>query len=136
MTGAWQSPAWPAENFMALDRLLCCKNSKVWIPDSFLTSIVGDCDRGKFTITRPFTFPCLLLPNGNLYIEEQQGVELGSDTYDLGHVRCASCGSAVEVREIDVKAILDKLREREITMKERQRMRDSQKVPKEPGGKP
>jgi len=116
---------------MALDQLLCCKNSKVWIPDSFLTSIVGDCDRGKFTITRPFTFPCILLPNGNLYIEEQQGVELGTGTYDLSHVRCSTCGSVVEVREIDVKAILDKLRDREITMKERQRLRDSQKVAKD-----
>ncbi len=119
---------WPKP--MVLDQLLSCKNSKVWIPDSFLTSIVGDCDRGKFTITRPFTFPCILLPNNNLYIEEQQGVELATGAYDLNHVRCASCGSAVEVREIDVKAILDKLRSREITMKERQSMRDSQKVEK------
>ncbi len=115
---------------MALDRVLCCVNSKVWIPDAFLTTIVGDCDRGKFNITRPFTYPCMLMANGNLYIEEHEGMEIPSRDVELTQVKCATCGRTVEVREIDVKAILDKLRDREIVMKERQRQRESQKVDK------
>lgn len=115
---------------MALDRVLCCVNSKVWIPDAFLTTIVGDCDRGKFSITRPFTYPCMLMANGNLYIEDHEGMEIPSKDVELEQVRCATCGSRVEVREIDVKAILDKLRDREIVMKERHRQRESQKVDK------
>jgi hypothetical protein len=115
---------------VAKDRVLCCKKSKVWLPDEFLTTIVGDCDRGKFTITRPFTFPCMLMPNGNLYIEEQEGVEIENDESSLPQIKCANCGSEVEVREIDIREILDRLRQREITMKERRRMRESGKVDK------
>ncbi|MCC6464905.1 MAG: hypothetical protein IT463_06140 [Planctomycetes bacterium] len=115
---------------MAKDRILCCVRSKVWLPDDFLTTIVGDCDRGKFRITRPFTFPCMLMPNGNLYIEEQEGVEIPNNEFDLTQIRCATCKSEVEIREIDTREILDRLRQREITMKERKRLRESQKVDK------
>lgn len=115
---------------MALDRILCCVRSKVWLPDEYLTTIVGDCDRGKFRITRPFTFPCMLMPNGNLYIEEQEGVEIDNDAFDLTQIRCGKCESDVEVREIDIREILDKLRQREISMKEKRKLRESGKVPK------
>lgn len=115
---------------MALDRILCCVRSKVWLPDEYLTTIVGDCDRGKFRITRPFTFPCMLMPNGNLYIEEQEGVEIENNAFDLTQIRCGKCESDVEVREIDIREILDKLRQREITMKEKRKLRESGKVPK------
>jgi hypothetical protein len=115
---------------MALDRILCCVKSKVWLPDEYLTTIVGDCDRGKFRITRPFTFPCMLMPNGNLYIEEQEGVEIENNAFDLTQIRCGKCGSDVEIREIDIREILDKLRQREITMKEKRKLRESGKVPK------
>jgi hypothetical protein len=118
---------------VAKDRILCCVKSKVWLPDEFLTTIVGNCDRGKFTITRPFTFPCMLMPNGNLYIEEQEGIEVDSDQFDLSQIRCSSCNSEVEIREIDIREILDRLRQREITMKERKRMRESGKVDKASG---
>lgn len=125
---------------MAKDRILCCKKSQVWLPDEFLTTIVGNCDRGKFRITRPFTFPCMLMPNGNLYIEEQQGVEIPSNDFDLSHIRCGTCKGEVEIREIDIREILDKLRAREISMKEK--LRESQKLdksgkpaPKKPGPK-
>ena len=120
---------------VAKDRVLCCVKSKVWLPDEYLTTIVGNCDRGKFSITRPFTFPCMLMPNGNLYIEEQEGIEVENEQFDLSQIRCGSCNSEVEIREIDVREILDRLRQREITMKERKRMRESGKVDKtsEPG---
>jgi hypothetical protein len=113
---------------MSKDRLLSCVRSKVWLPDEYLTAIVGDCDRGKFIITRPFTFPCMLMPNGDLYIEEQEGVEIGRDEFDLTQIRCGTCGSEVEIREIDIREILDRLRQQEIHMKERQRQRDSHKL--------
>ncbi|MBK9975884.1 MAG: hypothetical protein IPP14_14020 [Planctomycetes bacterium] len=113
---------------MALDRILCCVKSKVWLPDEFLTTIVGDCDRGKFRITRPFTFPCMLMPNGNLYIEEQEGVEIPNQEFDMTQIRCGKCNSDVEIREIDIREILDRLRQREISMKEK--LRESQKVNK------
>ena len=115
---------------MAKDRILCCVKSKVWLPDEYLTTIVGDCDRGKFSITRPFTFPCMLMPNGNLYIEEQEGIEVENNQFDLTQIRCGNCNAEVEIREIDVREILDRLRQREITMKERKRLRESGKVDK------
>jgi len=115
---------------VAKDRILCCVKSKVWLPDAYLTTIVGGCDRGKFQITRPFTFPCMLLPNGNLYIEEQEGVEIENDERNLSQIKCGNCGSDVEIREIDIREILDRLRQREITMKERRRLRESGKVDK------
>jgi hypothetical protein len=115
---------------MGQDRILCCKRSKVWLPDDFLTTIVGDCDRGKFTVTRPFTFPCMLLSSGNLYIEEQEGVEIERNEIDLGQIRCGNCDGGVEIREINVREILDRLRQQEITMKERKRQRDSQQIKK------
>lgn len=118
---------------MAKDRILCCVKSKVWLPDEFLTTIVGNCDRGKFSITRPFTFPCMLMPNGNLYIEEQEGIEVANEEFDLSQIRCGTCGAEVEIREIDVREILDKLRAREISMKEQKRMRESQKIDKSSG---
>ena len=115
---------------MAKDRILCCVKSKVWLPDDYLTTIVGDCDRGKFRITRPFTFPCMLMPNGNLYIEEQEGVEIKKEDTDLSQIVCGNCTGPVEIREIDMREILDRLRQREITMKERRRLRESGKVEK------
>jgi hypothetical protein len=115
---------------MSKDRILSCVRSKVWLPDEFLTTIVGDCDRGKFTVTRPFTFPCMLMPTGNLYIEEQEGVEIERDELDLSQIRCGTCGSEVEIREINVREILDRLRQQEINMKERKRLRESQKLDK------
>lgn len=118
---------------MAKDRILSCVKSQIWLPDEFLTTIVGDCDGGKFQITRPFTFPCMLMPNGNLYIDEQEGVEVGAGEFDLSQIRCGTCGGDVEIREIDVREILDRLRQREITMKEQKRMRDSQKLHKAQG---
>jgi hypothetical protein len=115
---------------MSKDRILSCVHSKVWLPDDFLTTIVGDCDRGKFMVTRPFTFPCMLMPTGNLYIEEQEGVEIERDEFDLTQIRCGTCGSEVEIREINVREILDRLRQQEINMKERKRLRESQKLDK------
>ena len=115
---------------MAKDNILCCVKSQVWLPDDFLTTIVGNCDRGKFKITRPFTFPCMLMPNGNLYIEEQEGVEIANSEFDLSQIRCGTCAAEVEIREIDVREILDRLRQREITMKERKRLRESGKIEK------
>ncbi|MDC1142407.1 hypothetical protein OAU50_04900 [Planctomycetota bacterium] len=115
---------------MPLDRVLCCAKSKIWLPDEFLTTIVGNCDGGKFTVTRPFTFPCMLMPNGNLYIEEQDGVEIKNNEFDLKQITCGTCGGEVEIREIDVREILDGLRQREITMKEKRRLRESQKIDK------
>ena len=115
---------------VAKDRVLCCVKSKVWLPDEYLTTIVGNCDRGKFSITRPFTFPCMLMPNGNLYIEEQEGVEIENDESNLSQISCGNCGADVEIREIDIREILDRLRQREITMKERRRLRESGKVDK------
>ena len=106
---------------MAKDRILCCVKSKVWLPDEFLTTIVGDCDRGKFSVTRAFTFPCMLLASGNLYIEEQEGKEITASEFDISQIRCGNCGSDVEIREIEIREILDRLRQREITMKERVR---------------
>lgn len=111
---------------MGKDRIMCCVRSKVWLPDEFLTTIVGDCDRGKFRVTRPFTFPCMLLSNGNLYIEEQQGLEIPRANVDVSQIRCGSCGSEIEVREIEIRDILDKLRQREISMKEK--VRESYKI--------
>jgi hypothetical protein len=115
---------------MGKDRILCCVRSKVWLPDDFLTTIVGDCDRGKFLVTRPFTFPCMLMSNGNLYIEEQEGVEIERDNVDLAQIRCASCDGPVEIREISMREILDRLRRQEIEMKEKKRLRDSHKIDK------
>lgn len=115
-----------------MDSILCCKRSKVWLPDEYLTTIVGDCDRGKFKITRPFTFPCMLMPSGNLYIEEQEGLEIERAELDLSQILCGNCGGQVEIREIDMREILDRLRQQEISMKERRKMRDSQKQPKKP----
>ncbi|MCF6227374.1 MAG: hypothetical protein L3J82_01745 [Planctomycetes bacterium] len=115
---------------MPLDRVLCCAKSKIWLPDEFLTTIVGNCDKGNFSVTRPFTFPCMLMPNGHLYIEEQDGVEIKSDEFDLAQITCATCGGDVEIREIDVREILDGLRQREIKMKEKRRARESKKLDK------
>ncbi len=115
---------------MSKDSILCCKRSKVWLPDEYLTTIVGDCDRGKFKVTRPFTFPCMLMPNGNLYIEEQEGVEIEFANIDLAQIKCGSCTGEVEIRQIDMREILDRLRQQEISMKERRRQRDSAKQPK------
>ena len=88
-------------------------------------------------ITQPFTVPCMLLANGNLYIEEQEGMELPRDKIDLSHIKCGGCGGEVEIREIDLRGILDKLRQREITMKQTRRERESGKIDKsgkqEPG---
>lgn len=115
---------------MPLDRVLCCNKSKIWLPDEYLTTIVGNCDKGKFTVTRPFTFPCMLMPNGNLYIEEQDGVEIKNLEFDLAQITCGTCGGGVEIREIDVREILAGLRQREIQMKEKRRLRESQKISK------
>ncbi len=116
---------------MGMDRILCCQRSKVWLPDDFLTTIVGDCDRGKFSVTRPFTFPCMLMSNGNLYIEEQEGVEIPRADIDLSQIRCGNCDGGVEIREINVREILDRLRQQDIKMKEKKRLRDSQKLDKQ-----
>lgn len=116
---------------MALDRVLCCKKSKIWLPDEFLTTIVGDCDRGKFLIKRTYELPAAVMPNGHLYIEEQDGHEVTKEEFDLTQVTCAKCNGEVEFREIDIRETLDKLRQREITMKERQRERESRKLDKQ-----
>jgi hypothetical protein len=118
---------------MGMDRILCCTSSKVWLPDEYLTTIVGDCDRGKFRVTRQFTFPCMLMSNGNLYIEEQEGTEIPRGEIDLSQIRCGNCGLGVEIREIDIRVILDRLRQQEIDMKEKKRKRDSRQFTKPPG---
>jgi len=120
---------------MSEDTVLCCKKSKVWLPDEFLTTIVGDCDRGKFEFTRTVCHPSVVLPNGNLYIEEQDGVEIPNREYHLEQLRCGGCGGEVEVREVDVRAILDNLRQREINMKKARRERESQRAAKQDPGK-
>ncbi len=107
------------------DRILACQRGKVWLPDEYLTTVADNCSRGRFLVTRAFTFPCTLLPTGNIFIDEQEGVELPisvrdeqSDGVRLGDIRCATCGGEVEIRSIELKVILDELRSREIRMKQ------------------
>jgi len=125
-------------------QVLCCKRGKVWVPDGFLTTVFDNCSKGQFVVSRTFSFPCVLLSNGNVFIEEQQGVELPIDlsnveqptpskpqaqnasSVKLSEIRCGTCGGEVEIRNIDMKAILDKLRATEITMKHK--ARDSRKM--------
>ncbi len=108
------------------DDILCCKKGRIWVPDKFLTTIHDNCSKGQFVITRSFTFPCSLLANGNIYIEEQEGMqlpicEIEGDGVQVSEMRCGTCGGEVEIRKADIKAILHQLRQSEITMKERSR---------------
>ncbi|MGE0431543.1 MAG: hypothetical protein AB7K09_23190 [Planctomycetota bacterium] len=98
-------------------KLLRCKKSRGWLPDEYLTSIVGFCDRGRFAITKEFTLPCTLMNNGVLFIEGFENEELGEGDFRLSMVRCANCGGEVELIEADPEEILDKIRRREVDMK-------------------
>ena len=98
-------------------KLLRCKKSMGWLPDEYLTSIVGFCDRGRFTITKEFTLPCTLMNNGVLFIEGFENEELGDTDFNIGMVRCANCGGEVELVEANADEILDKIRSREVDMK-------------------
>lgn len=107
-------------------RMLRCKKVKSWLPDEYLTSIVGFCDRGRFTITKEFVLPCTLMNSGQLYIEGFENAILDEADFHAPMMRCANCGGEVEMVEVDPQQILDKLRSREVDMK-----RASQNDPRE-----
>ena len=104
-------------------KLLRCKKSKVWIPDDYLTNIVGFCDRGRFVITRTFTLPCVLMNDGNLYIEGFDKEIIDNDEFDVNAIRCGNCGGEIEVVEVDPDEILNNLRSRELNMKKARKKR-------------
>ncbi len=116
---------------MTAVKLLRCKKSRGWLPDEYLTSIVGFCDRGRVKITREFTRPCTLMNSGRLFIEGFENEEIDEVGADLDKVRCANCGGDVELVEADPEEILDRIREREVDMKreshERERERERER---------
>ncbi len=100
-----------------LVKMLRCKKIKSWLPDEYLTSIVGFCDRGRFTITKQFTLPCTMMNTGKLYIEGFEDDVLEPHDFDASMLRCANCGGEIEQVEVDSQKILDGLRSREVDMK-------------------
>ncbi len=97
-------------------RLLRCKKSRGWLPNQYLTEIVGFCDKGFFKITKEFTFPCSYTPQGKLFIDAIENMEIDEDSYDLDMLRCGNCGGAVEFVEVDADEILDRIRSKEVDM--------------------
>ncbi len=98
-------------------KLLRCKKGKIWIPDGYLTNIVGFCDRGRFSITKTFTLPCVLMNDGNLYIEGFDQETVNREEIDLDKIRCGNCNGEVELVEVDPDEMLKTLRQRELKMK-------------------
>jgi len=97
-------------------RQLRCKKSRGWLPNEYLTEIVGFCDKGFFRITKEFTFPCTYTPMGQLLIDSIENLEIDEAEYDLSMIRCGNCGEEVEFVEVDADEILDKIRSKEVDM--------------------
>ncbi|MHC5039772.1 MAG: hypothetical protein ACYTHM_20905 [Planctomycetota bacterium] len=97
-------------------QLLRCKKSRGWLPNEYLTEIVGFCDKGFFRITREFTFPCTYTPHGNLLIDAIENLGIEESEYDLTMIRCGNCGGEVEFTEVDPDNILDRIRSKEVDM--------------------
>ena len=98
-------------------RLLRCKKSRGWLPNEYLTEIVGFCDKGFFKITKTFTFPCTYTPMGQLLIDAIENLEIGEEDYAIDMLRCGNCGGEVEFTEVDADEILDKIRSKEVDMR-------------------
>ena len=97
-------------------RLLRCKKSRGWLPNEYLTEIVGFCDKGFFRIRKEFTFPCTYTPTGQLLIDAIENLQIGEEEYDLSMIRCGNCGGEVEFVEEDADQILDRIRSKEVDM--------------------
>jgi len=97
-------------------RTLRCKRSKGWLPNLYLTEIVGFCDRGFFKIKKEFSFPCTYTPGGQLIIDSIENMALDESTYDIGQIRCGNCGGDVEFVEVDADEILNRIRTKEVDM--------------------
>jgi hypothetical protein len=97
-------------------KLLRCKKSRGWLPNEYLTEIVGFCDRGFFKIRKEFSFPCTYTPAGNLLIDAIENLEIDETDYDLSMLRCGNCGGEVEFVVEDADGILDKIRSKEVDM--------------------
>lgn len=95
-------------------KMLKCKKSMGWLPNEYLTEIVGFCDRGFFKITREFTFPCIFTPGGSLLIDAIENMEI--EDYDVDQIRCGNCGGPVEFVEVDDEEILTRIRSKEVDM--------------------
>lgn len=119
-----------------MPKLIRCKKSLIWLPDEYLTSIVGSCDRGRFTITRRLEMPAQITGDGRLYMElehlDQEPLAL-DETLPLEDIACAKCSGPVEMIEVNPHEILEKIRNRELDMKraatERESRRQSQTPP-------
>jgi hypothetical protein len=97
--------------------MLRCKKSRGWLPNEYLTEIVGFCDKGFFKIRKGFEFPCTYTPLGNLLIDAIENLEIDEEDYELSMLRCGNCGGEVEfVDEVDPDEILDKIRSKEVDM--------------------
>jgi hypothetical protein len=97
-------------------RTLRCKRSKGWLPNPYLTEIVGFCDRGFFKIKKEFSFPCTYTPGGQLIIDAIENMALDESTYDIGQIRCGNCGGEVEFVEVDADEILNRIRSKDVDM--------------------
>jgi hypothetical protein len=87
-----------------------------WLPNEYLTEIVGFCDRGFFKISKEFTFPCIYTPMGNLLIDAIENMEIEEGDFDLSQIRCGNCGGEVEFVEVDDEEKLNKIRSKEVDM--------------------
>ena len=60
-------------------RVLRCKKSRGWLPNQYLTEIVGFCDKGFFKIKKEFSFPCTYTPAGILLIDAIENLEIDEE---------------------------------------------------------
>lgn len=97
-------------------RQLRCKKSRGWLPNPYLTEIVGFCDKGFFKIKKEFSFPCTYTPGGKLLIDSIENMVLEESSYETAQIRCGNCGGEVEFVEVDADEILNKIRTKEVDM--------------------
>ncbi len=109
-------------------KMLKCKKSRGWLPNEYLTEIVGFCDRGFFKITKEFTFPCIYTPKANLLIDAIENMEIEPGNFSLGQIRCGNCGGEVEFVEVDDEEILKRIRSKEVDMNVALRKKECEKA--------
>jgi hypothetical protein len=107
-------------------KLLRCKKSRGWLPNPYLTEIVGFCDKGFFKIRKEFAFPCTYTPGGRLLIDAIENMVLDESTYDITQIRCGNCGGEVEFVDVDADEILNRIRSKEVDMNVALQKRDGE----------
>ncbi|MBI4568864.1 MAG: hypothetical protein HY719_10755 [Planctomycetes bacterium] len=115
-------------------RKIRCEKSVAWIPNEFLTSVVGNCDKGHFVIKREFTFKGTFTDTGDFLIEGAENILVPGAEVAVTQLVCSRCGRGVKDIEIDETELLHTLRSREVDML--RRARKDEREGENPAGAP